>query len=157
MAGWSTSSVHSRAIRSMVSERRAHGRKAAEDQRHNLVWHMQHPTSHHSMANLRRPNHFSAPACGLGHLDERRSRKGDSSGAVRSTDVCIHRGRQIRADYVGAPVQQPPRFASEFFFDSYCISRLKMSLLPGGHCFLKPLSDRTNSLMLPRCQTRTWL
>jgi len=88
MAGWSTSSAHLRVIiGSMRSERRAHGRKAAEGQRHNLVWHMQHPTSHHSIANLQRPNLFppSSAVLSTGARDARG--RGDPSGAVRSTGV----------------------------------------------------------------------
>jgi len=95
MAGWSTSSAHFRVIiGSMLSERRAHGRKAAEGQRHDLVWHMQHPTSHHSIANLRRPNLFPPSYAVLGTW--MRDARGRVIQAARcAVQACIHRGSQI--------------------------------------------------------------
>ncbi len=95
MAGCSTSSAHLRVIiGSMRSERRAHGRKAAEGQRHNLFWHMQHPTSHHSIANLQRPNLFP-PSYAVLSTRARDGRGRVIQAARCAVQACIHRGSRI--------------------------------------------------------------
>jgi len=93
-----------------------------------------HAASHKSSSDCQpvKAKPFSALICSLGHQGGRRSRTGESSGAVRSTGV--HQPWQASSS---RPVseqqtQRPSRFASVLlFFDSYCISSLRMSLLPG--------------------------